>query len=421
MAVTPEQQREYLHANLVSDFLYLLEEHGVDLALQYQVGQFYKSIKTFAVFADDRGAVRTAITADFSIRPDTAADRAKIACLVTAWEAARLIREEEAKLKAEAKVLGVQKPLASSDRAAMRMALETVKGYPVSESDEPAAEYLAHKLEQIENGEPTGSYLDEVISRKEAGALQLQTSLDNQGRLRITRQKPKGRLPQTTEELRAKIRLEAATWVMLSAKCKGRVYLRGLELSGFDRYLEYLLGDRCYSMQVSSGLPSSTSSGQDRHPLPVPWSVLLQYEFEMRKWAVKEAHKRGEPLGDLLHEATRNTELKELHFTSQVALAKRTHQVDPPPPSKWFRKGEKGNKGKGKGGGKSNSKTDGQIMIGETWRDLVSKTPDGRELCFAFNIKRGCQNKGCKRVHACRVKGCQGNHPAYQHGSHGGA
>ena len=422
MAVTPEQQREFLHTKLDADFLYLLEEHGVDLALQYQVGQFYKSIKTFAVFADDRSAVRSAITADFSIRPDSAEDRARIACLVTAWEAARLIREEEAKLKAEAKVLGMQKPLASSDRAAMRLALESVKGYAITEAEEPAAEYLAHKLEQIENGEPTGSYLDEVISRKEAGALQLQTSLDNQGRLRVTRQKPKGKLPQSTEELRAKIRLEASTWIMLSAKCKGRVYLRGLELNSFDRYLEYLLGDRCYSMQVSSGLPSSTSSGQDRYTLPVPWSVLLQYEFEMRKWAINEAHKRGEPLGSMLHEATRNTELKELHFTSQVALAKRGQYDDMLPPNKWFRKGEKGNKGKGgKGGGKTTPKTDGQIKVGESWFDLVSKTPDGRELCYAYNIKRGCQVKGCKRVHACRVKGCQGNRPAYQHATNAGA
>ena len=196
---------------------------------------------------------------------------------------------------------------------------------------------------------------NQIMPRLPNQDLSIRLGLDNQGRLRITRQKPKGKLPQSTEELRAKIRLEAATWVMLSAKCKGRVYLRGLELSSFDRYLEYLLGDRCYSMQVSSGMPSSTASGQDGHTLPVPWSVLLQYEFEMRKWAVKEAHKRGEPLGDLLHEATRNTELKDLHFTSQVALAKRNqHDDPPPPPNKWLRKGEKGNKGKGKGKGKIN-------------------------------------------------------------------
>ena len=52
----------------------------------------------------------------------------------------------------------------------MRIALETVKSFAVSEFEEPAAEYLAHKLEQIENGEPTGSRLDEIISRSTSAA-----------------------------------------------------------------------------------------------------------------------------------------------------------------------------------------------------------------------------------------------------------
>ena len=420
MAADPAAQRQFLKDNVDADFVFLLEEHGVELSLQFAIGQHYKSIRTFAAFADDRAAARSAITADFGIRPDNAADRARVACVITAWEAAKLIREEEAKLRAEAKVLGVQKPLASSDRAAMRVALETVRGYTVPEAEEPAPEYLAHKLEQIENGEPTASYLDEVISRKESNSLQLQTSLDNQGRLRVMRQKPKGRLPQNTEELRAKLRLEAAAWIMLSAKCRHRSYLQGLQLSHFDRFLEFLLGDKCYSMQVATSAPTSSSSHVDKQSLSVPWNVLLQYEFELRKWAIKEAHREGAPLGDKLYEATRNTELKELHFTSQVALSKRSSVADPPPP-KWPRtgKGSKGEKGgKDKGG---RGKSTGKIQVGESWYDLVSKTPDGRELCYAYNIKRGCQVKGCQRVHACRVKGCQGSHPAYQHGSQSGS
>ena len=44
---------------------------------------------------------------------------------------------------------------------------------------------------------------------------------------------------------------------------------------------------------------------------------------------------------------------------------------------------------------------------------LVSSTPDGRELCFAFNAQ-GCSGK-CGRVHACRVKGCYGQHAAREH------
>ena len=420
MAADPAAQRQFLKDNVDADFVFLLEEHGVELALQFAIGQHYKSIRTFAAFADDRAAARSAITADFGIRPDNAADRAKVACVITAWEAAKLIREEEAKLRAEAKVLGVQKPLASSDRAAMRVALEAVRGYTVPEAEEPAPEYLAHKLEQIENGEPTASYLDEVISRKESNSLQLQTSLDNQGRLRVMRQKPKGRLPQNTEELRAKLRLEAATWIMLSAKCRHRSYLQGLQLSHFDRFLEFLLGDKCYSMQVATSAPTSSASHVERQSLSVPWNVLLQYEFELHKWAIKEAHREGAPLGDKLYEATRNTELKELHFTSQVALSKRSSVADPPPP-KWPRtgKGAKGEKGGKDKGGKG--KSTGKIQVGESWYDLVSKTPDGRELCYACNIKRGCQVKGCQRVHACRVKRCPGSHPAYQHGSQGGS
>ena len=113
MAADPAAQRQFLKDNVDADFVFLLEEHGVELALQFAIGQHYKSIRTFAAFADDRAAARSAITADFGIRPDNAADRAKVACVITAWEAAKLIREEEAKLRAEAKVLGVQKPLAS--------------------------------------------------------------------------------------------------------------------------------------------------------------------------------------------------------------------------------------------------------------------------------------------------------------------
>ena len=58
--------------------------------------------------------------------------------------------------------------------------------------------------------------------------------------------------------------------------------------------------------------------------------------------------------------------------------------------------------GKGKGKHKKGAKVESQDRFGNT---LVSSTPDGRELCFAFNAQ-GCGGK-CGRVHACRVKGMQ--------------
>lgn len=64
-------------------------------------------------------------------------------------------------------------------------------------------------LEEIERDEIAAHPLDEVTSKKDSQSLQLQSSLDQSGRVRITRQRQKGKLPSTTEELRLKLRIEA--------------------------------------------------------------------------------------------------------------------------------------------------------------------------------------------------------------------
>jgi hypothetical protein len=46
----------------------------------------------------------------------------------------------------------------------------------------------------------------------------------------------------------------------------------------------------------------------------------------------------------------------------------------------------------------------------------VSQTPDGRDICYAFNAQ-GCAGK-CGRVHCCRVRGCFGKHSARAHHRH---
>ena len=39
---------------------------------------------------------------------------------------------------------------------------------------------------------------------------------------------------------------------------------------------------------------------------------------------------------------------------------------------------------------------------------LQRETPDGRQICFAWNSAKGC-NGQCGRVHVCQI--CLGNHP----------
>ena len=413
----PAARAAFLHNNVDSDLQFIWQEAGMGEQVQYDIGQHYRTVKRFSSLADDRGALRQALTDDFQMRPDSAANRAAIAAVVSAWESAKFAHEEEVKIRQEAKAMGTMRPLPHSDRTAMIRALERNQGDEIGERDQPSADYVAMLLEEIEQDEPQVHPLDEVTSRKDSQTQQLQSSLDQSGRVRITRQKQKGKLPTNTEELRAKLRLETNAWLMIASKMKNKVYLRNLERRHFEQYVEYLLGEKCYNMRVP------TASGE-KAALQPPWHILLDYEFEMRSYAFKRARKDGMELGAALAQATTNSELKELHFTSPVTFASMQR------PAKFGRwesaqasnpnvQGQgKGQTGKGKGtkgkkgkGGKQYSTT----FLPGTKLELVTHTPDGQEICYKFNMRgKKCDGK-CGRVHVCRVRGCGQPHAAADH------
>ncbi len=105
----------------------------------------------------------------------------------------------------------------------------------------------------------------------------------------------------------------------------------------------------------------------------------------------------------------KDAELKEVHFTSPLALMpKGKRSWDDGGGNggngKWAKVGPKG-KGKGKKGGKGKGKGKGKML---------ASTPDGRQVCFNFKAG-GCGNTSCSRVHMCRVQGCG----ATDHGASG--
>ena len=70
---------------------------------------------------------------------------------------------------------------------------------------------------------------------------------------------------------------------------------------------------------------------------------------------------------------------------------------------KWRRtEAPGGSKGKGKAPNKGKSKSKFNS------RSLYSTTPDGRQICYAFN-NSSCNNKSCSRVHCCQL--CLDKHP----------
>ena len=98
------------------------------------------------------------------------------------------------------------------------------------------------------------------------------------------------------------------------------------------------------------------------------------------------------------------------HFNDDYAPWTKRHQSNWGGGKRGAGKG-KNSKGKGKG---HKGKQDKQGGGPTNALSLVSRTPDQRLICFAYNYpSQTCDGK-CNMVHVCRVRGCHAKHPMHQ-------
>ena len=412
MAVDPDEaDRDFIAQNMDADLQFILSETGVSLRRQAAIARRYGTLRKFNAIGDDRAQIRTACLQDFAVGQDTPENRAEVAAIVAAWETAKEFVAKEVELRAEAKVLGQPKILQSHERQSMIRAVERIHGH-LGEAETPSADYLALKAEEVEMNEPTASPLDEIISKRDTANSQIQSSVDSSGHLRVTRTKCKAKMPTNTEDYRKIMRVEMFSWLCMSARYRAKNWLHGLEASDFNKFVDFILGERVLGIQI----PTSDGSQQKVKP---DWAIVLSFEHKLRKEAMRLVMHEGFTLANALRAVTKDADLKEAFFTTPVALRAAASEQ---PQNKWARFNNKGSgssfgsfgktgsqnpKGKGKTG-KSKGKDSRLAGLQLAWR-----TPDGRDLCFAYN-SGSCDNS-CNRVHQCRVKGCYGDHPAIQH------
>ena len=148
-------------------------------------GKHYRTIHRFSAIADDRQGVRAALEQDFQVRPDNAGNRARIAAVVSAWDTAKHYHEEDIKIRQEAKGMGTPRPLPHRLFSYATCRGAGYRGTEIGEKEQPSTEYIAMILEEIEQDEIAAHSLDEVTSKKDSQSLQLQSTLDQSGRVRI--------------------------------------------------------------------------------------------------------------------------------------------------------------------------------------------------------------------------------------------
>ena len=192
---------------------------------------------------DDRAQIRTACLQDFAVPQDTPENRAEVAAIVAAWETAKELVAKEDELRAEANVLGQPKILQSHEKQSVIRAVERIHG-TLGESKPPSSDYLALKAEETELNEPSAAPLDEITSKKDTASSQIQSTVDSSGHLRVTRTKNKSKIPVNTEEYRKVMRAEMFSWLCMSACCGAKNWLHGLEASDFNKFVDFILGER---------------------------------------------------------------------------------------------------------------------------------------------------------------------------------
>jgi hypothetical protein len=418
MAVVPPtdgQMRAYVMEHTDADLVYVFEDIQLPLKIQYKIVEVgFRTLRAFSGLEESRQEVRKLATTLFLV--DAIPENIfTISQICAAWETSREFVTKDTALRAEAKVLGQSRPLGTTEKTAMKRMLE-LKWGKVAKAETPSPAYLAEKLEECEQDEPQAAALDEISSVEDKEVPIISSDVNLMGAIIVTKKRGRHSLPTDPETYRAKMKIEANVWLMLAQKFPNRPWMTDLSPVHFLTFVDYILSKKVNGLEVNGVLVSPA------------WTITLGYELACRQKAFELVREDGHTLKSALVAVTRDTELKELYFTTPIAIGSRSGatsstsgipaipNVPNPAGNRKKRKlelylakqaataaakGTKGGKGKGKGKGK------------EDKSNLASSTPDGRQICFAYNAG-GCAGS-CGRVHVCRIKGCFKDHTMAEH------
>eukprot|EP00435_Cladocopium_sp_Y103_P067871 s379_g30.t1 len=122
-------------------------------------------------------------------------------------------------------------------------------------------------------------------------------------------------MPSTTEEYRRVMKTETFAWLAMASRYKAKCWLHGLTADPFVKFTEYVLGDRVYGVQI----PSLSGDSAQQQKIRPDWSIILAYEFKLRKEAMKKVMSEH-TLAESMLAVIRDPDLKEAFFTTPMAL-----------------------------------------------------------------------------------------------------
>jgi len=419
-------------ARLEPDLSYLFDELEVPEKVQANLSAMeIRKLGVFAKVEPTEESFRTWLKDDLDLKPSgSVADRVTVAKLAEAWEAARQRAATTRKLEAEARVTGQTREMLKGTHLALRRACARAHG-TVEDRRCPGRAYLEGRLEQLDDGELEAEPLSKVTTvalEQESVATSTGAGVDvrKDGVLQVVKGKRTAPMPTTPEQYRAVMKVMALHWEMVHLKGAGRAVLKDYNPGVIERHVEYILGDQC--MLIAEANPAMAAGPS--------WDLLMKYEHEVRRFAIKKVNENGSTLAEGFELARNSMEHRTNYFVTPLAMpgarvvAPRTLALPAPegrgakrpaedalvpyagggaaPPSTG--KGKDKGKGKGKKGKSETTVAQLKNMPDKSAYKIIRgapsrfgarfRGPDGAPRCHNFQAGL-CNVSGCKFVHGC--------------------
>ena len=342
---------------------------------------------------------------DVAARP---ADAIRFASLYLTWQSSVKRTSAMDEMDAEAVTHKAPKTVPGVEMQLYRSEYEK-KFYKLKDSECPGKPSFEDLCEQIDGGEFRAMALRHFGSRAEeddaeTGSLQVGKA----GQVSIKKSRVETNNPTNMEEFRSKINLVVNHLIFARFRYPHKQTLEGISPFTAIEYLNYI---------CSKNVAQLESVTIDDIPLHRPsLKLILACEYQMRKEVVDEVNK-GIAWAKALKEVVKNADVRERYFSTPLAVSSASQALKDPWSGRHRAQERQHPYGQGameKGKGKSKGKhKKGKGKTKGKGQSLHGVTPDGRQLCFAWNNRlEGCKGD-CGRVHACRI--ClDTSHPTFE-------
>ena len=396
-------------ASLSPEFQGLLDARKVEKRTQAELFRLgVDTMQMFSAVATDRDGLATLAKDSLGIDPSaTASDAIRLAALFLAWQSAGKRVKVQDELDADHSAQKMPKAVPASEMMSLKDQFEK-SYYTLREAETPARTSFEDLCEQLDGGELRPMALRHYGSKAddeeaEVGALQLGKS----GQVRIKKNKIETAVPTNAEDLRLKITLMGNHWLYAKFRYPNKASLQGLTPFTFMEYTNYLMGKHVAQME------SQTIEGVTLHRPST--KLLVNYEYQMRKEVI-ESFNNNTAMHTGFKTVVKNSDIRERYFSTPLAVSSASQSMEKIGKEggrhSWSQDKQKQQTSTGKG--KSKKGKGGGGKGGKDKTRISGVTPDGRQICFAWNNKEeGCTG-GCGRVHCCR-KCLSTSHPMYKH------